>query len=71
MDYVTIFDEDTPYEVIRTIRPDILVKGKDYENKVVVGQDIVEANGGKVELIDLVPGLSTSSIVQKIIKSSK
>lgn len=71
VDYVTIFDEDTPYEVIKTIRPNVLVKGKDYENKVVVGQDIVEANGGKVELIDLVPGLSTSSIVQKIIKNSK
>ncbi len=71
VDYVVIFDEDTPYELIRKVQPDVLVKGEDYAGKTVVGQDIVEARGGEVRLVDLKPGLSTTNIVNKILKSGK
>jgi rfaE bifunctional protein nucleotidyltransferase chain/domain len=65
---VVIFDEETPYELIKSIHPDILVKGKDYKIEEIVGHDIVLANGGKVETIDLTPGYSTTGIEQKILK---
>jgi rfaE bifunctional protein nucleotidyltransferase chain/domain len=65
---VVIFDEETPYELIKTIQPDILVKGKDWKVEEIVGHDIVLAKGGKVETIDLTPGYSTTGIEQKIIK---
>ena len=71
VDYVVIFDEDTPLELIRKVQPDVLVKGEDYANKTVVGQDIVEARGGEVRLVDLKPGLSTTNIVNKILESNK
>jgi len=63
---VVIFDEDTPENLISIIQPDILVKGKDYENKSIAGQDIVEKNGGKVVLLDLVANHSTTNIVKTI-----
>ena len=63
---VVVFDEDTPEQLISVIKPDVLVKGKDYENKVVIGQDIVEGYGGKVVLLDLVPDHSTTNIVKTI-----
>ena len=66
IDYVIIFDEDTPERLINEICPDVLVKGADWRGKIVVGQDVVEANGGKVELIELEQGLSTTSIIEKI-----
>ena len=66
VDYVTIFDEDTPYELIKIIQPDILVKGGDYNPDNVVGKDIVEARGGKLELISFVDGKSTTNIINKI-----
>ncbi len=66
VDYVIIFEEDTPYELIRQIRPDVIVKGKDYKLEEVVGKDIVEAYGGKVVLVDLVEGKSTTGILQKM-----
>lgn len=66
VDYVIIFDEDTPAELIQAVQPDVLVKGKDYEGKEVVGSEVVHARGGKVELIDLKAGLSTTAIIQKI-----
>lgn len=65
---VVIFDEETPYELIRTIQPDILVKGKDWKAEEIAGHDIVLAKGGKVETIELTPGYSTTGIEQKIIK---
>jgi D-glycero-beta-D-manno-heptose 1-phosphate adenylyltransferase len=65
---VVIFDEETPYELIKTIQPDILVKGEDWKVEEIVGHDIVLAKGGKVETIDLTPGYSTTRIEQKIIK---
>ena len=66
IDYVTLFDEDTPYELIKKIQPDVLVKGGDYKPEEVVGRDIVEARGGKLELISFVEGKSTTNIINKI-----
>lgn len=66
VDYVTSFGEDTPYEVISKIKPDILVKGADYKEEAVVGRDVVEAYGGKVVLVPYVNGKSTTGIINKI-----
>ena len=60
---VTIFDEDTPREIIEALRPDLLVKGSDYTIENVVGADFVQARGGKVLLVDLVAGQSTSKLI--------
>lgn len=69
VDYVVIFGEDTPYELIKKIQPDVLVKGGDYKPEEVVGRDIVEARGGRLELIQFVEGKSTTNIINKISKS--
>jgi rfaE bifunctional protein nucleotidyltransferase chain/domain len=68
VDYVVIFDEPTPYELISKIVPDVLVKGSDWSQENVVGRDIVEANGGKVVLIEIVPGRSTTNVIKTIIE---
>jgi D-beta-D-heptose 7-phosphate kinase/D-beta-D-heptose 1-phosphate adenosyltransferase len=65
VDLVVVFEEDTPLELIKQVRPQVLVKGGDYTRKEVVGYDIVEADGGEVLLIDLVPGQSTSGMVAR------
>ncbi len=62
VDFVVIFDDDTPYEMIKAIGPDVLVKGADYEGKVVVGNEFVK----RVELIEFVEGKSTTNIIEKI-----
>lgn len=66
VDYVCLFDEDTPYELIRALVPDILVKGADWSVNDIVGKDIVEAAGGSVHTIEFLPNRSTSTIIQKI-----
>jgi D-beta-D-heptose 7-phosphate kinase/D-beta-D-heptose 1-phosphate adenosyltransferase len=66
VDRITAFGEDTPYELIKLVRPDVLVKGGDWLPDEVVGKDIVEADGGVVEIIPLVPGRSTSELIRKI-----
>lgn len=66
VDTVVLFDEDTPYNLISTIQPDILVKGADYKPEEIVGYDIVTAKGGKVVTIDYLPGYSTSLIEKRI-----
>jgi rfaE bifunctional protein nucleotidyltransferase chain/domain len=66
VDGVLIFDELTPQKVIAALLPDILVKGNDWPGNQIVGREEVEAAGGKVVLIDNVPGYSTSGILQKI-----
>lgn len=66
VDYVVVFDEDTPLNLIKSIKPDILVKGGDYSHDNVVGADFVESYGGRLELIPLVPGESTTNLVEKI-----
>ncbi|XVJ58842.1 MAG: D-glycero-beta-D-manno-heptose 1-phosphate adenylyltransferase [Tepidisphaera sp.] len=63
---VIIFDDDTPKALIEAIRPDVLVKGGDYTKDRVVGADFVESYGGKVALIDLVPGRSTTGTIKKM-----
>ncbi len=68
VDFVVIFNEDTPYRLIKAIGPDLLIKGADYKGKPVAGADIVKARGGKLELIKFVKGFSTSNIVEKIKK---
>lgn len=68
VDAVTHFEEDTPYELIKMVVPDILVKGNDYSIQNIVGADIVFENGGKVSTIDLVEGYSTTKIIDKIKK---
>ncbi len=65
VDLVVVFGEDTPLELIRRVRPRVLAKGGDYRREAVVGHDLVEADGGEVVLIDLVPGFSTTGIVRK------
>ncbi|MCD6525711.1 MAG: bifunctional D-glycero-beta-D-manno-heptose-7-phosphate kinase/D-glycero-beta-D-manno-heptose 1-phosphate adenylyltransferase HldE [Desulfuromonas sp.] len=66
VDYVVLFDEDTPLQLIETLRPDILVKGGDYTPETVVGRQQVESWGGRVELIEFVEGRSTTGIVERI-----
>lgn len=66
---VVYFGEDTPYELIKFIKPDVLVKGSDYKAEDIVGYDIVTAKGGKVETIDFIDGFSTTRILEKACKS--
>ena len=66
VDYVIIFDEETPERLIEEILPDVLVKGADWRGKAIAGQEAVEANGGRVEFIELEQGLSTTNIVERI-----
>jgi len=66
VDAVVIFNEETPAEIIAKIIPQVLVKGKQYEIHEIAGHDTVLNNGGKVVTLDLVPGISSSDIIQKI-----
>lgn len=66
VDAVVLFDEDTPYELIKAVRPDVLVKGADYKPEEIVGYDIVTSYGGKVEVVDLVEGYSTTQLLSLI-----
>lgn len=66
VDAVVLFDEETPYELIKTVQPDVLVKGSDYRPEDIVGYDIVKEKGGEVITIDFLPGYSTTSIEEKI-----
>lgn len=63
---VVIFSDDTPFNLIDTIKPDVLVKGADYSIEEIIGHDIVQAKGGKVITISYLPGFSTSAIENKI-----
>jgi D-beta-D-heptose 7-phosphate kinase/D-beta-D-heptose 1-phosphate adenosyltransferase len=65
VDLVVVFDEDTPLKLIERVRPTVLVKGADYKEDEVVGGDVVRKNGGEVVLIELVPGQSTTRIVER------
>jgi len=65
VDYVVVFDDDTPIKLIESIVPDILVKGGDYNRNNVVGADFVESHGGRLELLSLVPGESTTKLVER------
>ena len=63
VDYVVIFNEETPYQLIQNLKPDVLIKGADWKGKEIVGADLVK----KVELIKYVAGFSTTNIIQRIL----
>ncbi|MBD3349577.1 MAG: D-glycero-beta-D-manno-heptose 1-phosphate adenylyltransferase [Candidatus Eisenbacteria bacterium] len=69
VDYVCIFDEPTPYELIDALRPDVLVKGAGYTRDTIVGADIVESSGGEVVAVEELPGRSTRSIIARVAES--
>lgn len=66
VDAVVLFDEDTPFELIKTVQPDVLVKGSDYKPEDIVGYDIVMDKGGTINTIEFLSGYSTTAIEQKI-----
>ncbi|MBE9542080.1 MAG: D-glycero-beta-D-manno-heptose 1-phosphate adenylyltransferase, partial [Proteobacteria bacterium] len=66
VDYVTIFDQDDPRDIITSVKPDILVKGGDWNLNTIVGREIVESYGGKVFALPLVKGVSTTQIIKTI-----
>lgn len=66
VDAVCIFDEDTPLRLIQHLLPDVLVKGGDYSRQTMIGADVVEAAGGRVVVAPLVPGRSTTALLQQI-----
>jgi rfaE bifunctional protein nucleotidyltransferase chain/domain len=63
---VIFFDDETPYELIKKVQPDVLVKGADYKEEDIVGADIVKENNGEIIPVELTEGYSTSSIIEKI-----
>ena len=71
VDYVVIFEEDTPQEIINKLIPDVLVKGADWSIENIVGREIVEANGGKVETIKFVNDQSTTNIIKTVLERFK
>ena len=71
IDYVVPFEDDTPQELIECIKPDVLVKGKDWEGKAVAGAEFIESYGGVVKFVELEKGLSTTAIIEKILTLNK
>ena len=66
VDYVVLFEEDTPYNLILKVKPDLLVKGGDYDIDNIVGADFVRQRGGEVRTIPFVQGFSSSSIIDHL-----
>jgi len=66
VDAVVVFDEDTPFDLVQAIAPDVIVKGGDYSPETIVGADLVTARGGRVVVIPLVDGHSTTSTIEKL-----
>jgi D-beta-D-heptose 7-phosphate kinase/D-beta-D-heptose 1-phosphate adenosyltransferase len=66
VDCVTLFDEETPLELIKALAPEVLVKGADYSREAIVGADWIESRGGRVVRIPLVNGFSTSALVERL-----
>lgn len=66
VDLIILFDEETPYDLINFIQPDILVKGNDYKPEDIVGYDILKAKGGEIKTLDFIDGFSSTSIIEKI-----
>lgn len=71
VDAVTLFDEDTPAELVAALRPDVLVKGGDYTPETIVGRDTVEGDGGEVRVIPFLPGYSTTDLLRRIQRISE
>jgi rfaE bifunctional protein nucleotidyltransferase chain/domain len=70
VDAVVVFDAETPYDLIKALEPDVLVKGADWAEDAIVGRELVEQRGGRVVRLPLEPGRSTSAIIRKIISGS-
>lgn len=68
VDLIVFFDEDTPFNLIKLLQPNVLVKGNDYEVEKIIGFDILKENGGQVITIPFLEGYSTSSLIKKIIE---
>jgi len=68
VDYITIFNEPDPLKIIKELKPDVLVKGADWIEEEIIGADIVKATGGKVVRVSVVPEVSTSRIIQRILR---
>lgn len=68
VDYIVFFDEPDPLRLIQAIKPDVLVKGEDWTEDEIIGADFVKADGGKVVRIAVVPDISTSMIIERIVK---
>jgi rfaE bifunctional protein nucleotidyltransferase chain/domain len=68
VDLIVFFDEETPYNLIKLLQPNVLVKGNDYEVEKIIGFDILKENGGEVITIPFLEGYSTSSLIKKIIE---
>jgi len=66
VDYITVFDEPDPLNLIKTVKPDVLIKGRDWEQKGIIGREFVESHGGKVVLAPIVEGKSTSATIEKM-----
>ncbi|MFK7973182.1 MAG: D-glycero-beta-D-manno-heptose 1-phosphate adenylyltransferase [Bacteroidia bacterium] len=71
VDAVVLFEEDTPFDLINTIRPDVLVKGGDYLPEQVVGHDLIASYGGELRIIPLTAGFSTTSMIERISLAAK
>jgi D-beta-D-heptose 7-phosphate kinase/D-beta-D-heptose 1-phosphate adenosyltransferase len=69
VDYVCLFGDDTPYRLIRTLVPDVLVKGADWRRGEIVGRDVVEKHGGTVKTIRLTRGRSTTNTIERVLKA--
>lgn len=69
VDYVCLFTQDTPAEVIRRLLPDVLVKGADWKKSAIVGRDVVEGHGGTVRTVRLTPGRSTSGVIRRVLRA--
>ena len=68
VDLVCVFNEKTPLKLIKIIKPDLLIKGNDYKNKIIVGEEFVKKNSGKVKLITILKNFSSSQIINKTSK---
>jgi D-glycero-beta-D-manno-heptose 1-phosphate adenylyltransferase len=68
IDLIVFFDEETPYELIKFLKPNVLVKGNDYKAENIIGYDVVKANGGDVITIPMLEGYSTTKLIEKILK---
>lgn len=71
VDYVTVFDEETPRELIAALLPDVLVKGGDWTIDTIVGREEVEASGGEVKSLAFIEGVSTTDIIRRILSTAK
>jgi rfaE bifunctional protein nucleotidyltransferase chain/domain len=70
VDVVTLFDEDTPFDLVVALEPDVLVKGADYPRERIVGGDFVEGRGGRVVRVPILPGQSTTQLLERVRASS-